>query len=268
MGVHLLKTRTDRGPQEVRRCCKVSQCEVGLGLKDCSLHMALMLEPDIISSLKYVWPEKGDSSISLKQLNFKYAEAMLIIAMKSNLLQILTACVLSNVCWWVIYIFVSSVQSLLVVLFSAHVLNFFKSALVLIYTFKDCLLQVNPGHMNIFMKKNPQVSTIWFVCLVQSLLINSHSCLVGFQVHFRQQCLAPFTQRVDFGKQTENCQSAFCVKENTSRDWRYHGYHDYFTGCFEGSSMFPTKKICANCKWSSDQEASRCLRWSRDRSPV
>ncbi len=227
MGVHLLKTRTDRGPQEVRRCCKVSQCEVGLGLKDCSLHMALMLEPDIISSLKYVWPEKGDSSISLKQLNFKYAEAMLIIAMKSNLLQILTACVLSNVCWWVIYIFVSSVQSLLVGLFSAHVLNFFKSALVLIYT-----------------------------------------CLVGFQVHFRQQCLAPFTQRVDFGKQTENCQSAFCVKENTSRDWRYHGYHDYFTGCFEGSSMFPTKKICANCKWSSDQEASHCLRWSRDRSPV
>ncbi len=61
--------------------------------------MALMLEPDIISSLKYVWSEKGDSSISLKQLNFKYAEAMLIIAMKSNVLQILTACALSNVCW-------------------------------------------------------------------------------------------------------------------------------------------------------------------------
>ncbi len=102
MGVHLLKTRTDRGPQEVRRCCKVSQCEVGLGLKDSSLHMVLMLEPDIISSLKYVWPEKGDSSISQKQLNFKCAEVMLIIAMKSNVLHILTACVLSNECWWVI----------------------------------------------------------------------------------------------------------------------------------------------------------------------
>lgn len=32
---------------------------------------------------------------------------------------------------------------------------FFKSALVLNHSFKDCLPQVNPGHMNIFMKKDP-----------------------------------------------------------------------------------------------------------------
>lgn len=62
MGVHLQKTNSQA---EVHRryadVAQVSQCEVGLGLKDSLLHMALMLEPDIISSLKYVWPEKGDS---------------------------------------------------------------------------------------------------------------------------------------------------------------------------------------------------------------
>lgn len=120
-----------------------------------------MLEPDIISSLKYVWPEKGDSSISQKQANFKWAEAMLIIAMKSNVLHILTACVYYQMCVdELLILFVSSVQSLLVGLCPAPVLLFFKSALGLNHSFKDCLPQVNPGHMNIFMKKNPQVSTI------------------------------------------------------------------------------------------------------------
>lgn len=52
-------------------------------------------------------------------------------------------------------LFVSRVKSLLVVLCPAPVLQFFKSAFVLNHSFKDCLPQVNPGHMNIFMKKNP-----------------------------------------------------------------------------------------------------------------
>lgn len=52
-------------------------------------------------------------------------------------------------------LFVSSVKSLLVVLCPAPVLQFFKSALLLNHSFKDCLPQVNPGHMNIFMEKNP-----------------------------------------------------------------------------------------------------------------
>lgn len=33
------------------------------------LHMALMLQPDIISSLKYVWPEEGDKLICKKQVS-------------------------------------------------------------------------------------------------------------------------------------------------------------------------------------------------------
>ncbi len=126
----------------------------------------------------------------------------------------------------------------------------FKSALVLIYTFKDCYFQVNPGHMNIFMKKNPQGSMIWFVCLVQSLLIKSRSCLVGFQVHFRQQCPSPFHTARWFRKGRTDGKLPECLLcERKHVQWIdvIIGYHDHFTGCFEGSSMLPTKKICANC---------------------
>lgn len=81
---------------------------------------------------------------------------MLTIAMKSNVLHIFTACEYYHMCVdELLILFVSSVESLLAVLCPTPVLQFFKSALVLNHSFKDCLPQVNPGHMNIFMKKDP-----------------------------------------------------------------------------------------------------------------